>query len=221
MKKLLPVLLCIIVCSSSCKKDDAPAAAASPFLVTSAGSTWKYESKDVKTGIVSTYTVKATAKDTLVGTRNYKVYTNSATGSDYYSQSGTDYFQFSSLPGLPTRVELLYLKDAALNSKWEDNQSTTFMTYPATVKLTYTVVEKGGTKTIGSKTYTDVTHISVAINSITISGIPLTPTTSVLDYYYARGIGRISSNTKIILAVPLNPTIDVEDQTNLVDYTIL
>lgn len=220
MNKLLAV--CAIIALSGCKcKKTTPAPA--PFMPTTAGSTWNYNTRSYApipgTG---SYVLTATSKDTVINTRTYRVFTNSNTGSEYYNQTGTDYYQFGDLAALNQRLELLYLKDVAAGTSWTDTKTITLTGIPAPVSIpvNYQVTEAGISYVANGKTYTDVIHVKVTFGTISVSGFPITPVTD-LNFYYARGVGRIYSRSKVAISVPLaGININTDDEVTLVSYTI-
>lgn len=195
-------LLFTVSCSK--KSGDAPVSPASTvYLTTSSESSWNYNQIDSSraTPVSSDYTITSTAKDTLIDTRTYHVYSNSAGGNQYFNLSGNDYYQFDSLPaGIGKGVfEELYLKDnAAAGSTWTQTQtvSVTGSPVPVPVLLSFTIAEKNISRMVNTTNYTNVIHISATISS---SLIPVASLTSSINSYYAPNYGLIESSTKINL----------------------
>jgi hypothetical protein len=133
-----------------------------------------------------------TNKDTVALTRTYKVLSNSNGANQYQAKSGNEYYRFATFQGfLPNGVEELYLKgDQGVNATWQFNVSVQFggVTVPVTAK--YTITEKGISKTVQGKSYTDVTHVRQDLSSAFGNN-------GGGDFYYAKGIGMISSTISI------------------------
>ncbi len=224
MKRLMPAAtLAILLLAAGCKKKagtDTPAS----YMPNTANSSWNYDTKTyAPAAATSNYTLKATNKDTTIGSRTYRVYNNSGGQNDYYAQVGSDYYQYTSLGGLGgQRVEILYLKDGATGTAWSETQNLTLGTMSVSVAVNYQVTEKGITYTTNGKTYNDVTHVTVKFGTITIPGIPI-PIAPVSDvnFYYARGIGRIYSRAKVTISIPLvSLNFNTDEELLLKTYTI-
>lgn len=223
MKRLMPATtLAILLMIMGCKKKGADTPAS--YMPNTANSSWNYDTKTTAPApATGNYTLKATNKDTVIGSRTYRVYTNTSGANEYYAQVGSDYYQFTNASGLSTqKVEVLYLKDAPVGTTWTENQTLSMTGLTATVPLNYQITEKDISYTTNGKTYTGVTHVKTTLGAVTIPGlpIPLIPTSDV-NFYYARGIGRIYSHVKIMLAVPLiNINVNIDEELLLKTYTI-
>ncbi len=186
----------------SCKKSSTPNNSQTDnYLTTSAGSTWNYHEIDSSgsTPVNSDYTITSTNKDSLINGRSYHVYNISSGGNQYLNVSGNDYYQFDSLPSAlgTTTFERLYLKDNAnVGTNWTQDLSVTVQGVPVPVQLSYSIVEKGISRTINGKDYSDVIHVSTTISS---SFIPAANLTTSIDSYYAKKYGLIESSTIISL----------------------
>ena len=225
MNKLVIFYAVLILSGCNCKKSvPTPPAAPAKFMPTTAGSTWNYSTQTyMPLPSTGTYTLKATAKDSVVSGKTYRVFTNSSSDNEYYNITGTDYFQLGNLAAINQRLELLYLKDAAVGTTWTETKTITFpgIPTPISVPLNYSVTEKGISYTVGTKTFTDVAHVKVTIGTLSVMGFPITPV-SDFNYYYARGVGRIYARTKLTISVPLaGININNDDELKLVSYTIL
>lgn len=186
MKKFLIPALCLLV-FSQCKKDDAPTPSGD-YLPLTVGTNWTY----VSNGVSSKLTV--TSKDTVAMGRTYKVVSNNNGPNQYHGKSGSDYFRFATFQGfLPNGVEELYLKsDQNVNGTWQIVVNVMFGTVPVPVTAKYTIVEKGTTKNVQGKNYTDVVHVVLALSSALGNN-------GGGDFYYAKGIGMISSTLTIMV----------------------
>jgi hypothetical protein len=186
MKKiLLPLLL--LVAYSQCKKSgDDPVII--DYLPLTVGTNWTY----ISNGVTSKLTV--TSKDTVALGRTYKVVSNNNGANQYHGKSGNEYFRFATFQGfLPNGVEELYLKsDHNVNGTWQFTVNVMISGFPVPVTAKYTITEKGIAKTVQGKNYTDVVKVVLALSS------PL-GNAGGGDFYYAKGIGMISSSLNIMV----------------------
>lgn len=198
------VFFALLFIFSSCKKDNAPKDNPSneTYVNTNAGSTWTYRQTDMAdNNSTSDYTITSTANDTTIDSRKYHVYTYSYGGSKYLGIEGHDYYQYDSIPITGgVNIQRLYLKDnAAKDDTWKQDFNLQIQELQgATIQLTVQnkVVEKGITKTVNGKDYSNVYHVSTSLSS---SAIPSTALTSTIDSYYAPGYGLIENTTQVEL----------------------
>jgi len=198
------VFLALLFIFSSCKKDNAPKDNPSneTYVNTNAGSTWTYRQTDMAdNNSTSDYTITSTANDTTIDSRKYHVYTYSYGGSRYLGMEGHDYYQYDSIPITGgVNIQRLYLKDnAAKDDTWKQDFNLQIQELQgATIQLTVQnkVVEKGITKTVNGKDYSNVYHVSTSLSS---SAIPSTALASTIDSYYAPGYGLIENTTQVEL----------------------
>ena len=215
-----------ILFAVSCKKNSTTNTPQPQFnyLTTTTGSTWNYHTIDSSksTPVNKDYTLTSSSKDTLVNARSYHVFNVSTGGNQYLNISGNDYYQYDSLPaGLGTAIlEELYLKDnAAVGTSWTQSLNVTVpgVPIPVPVTLTYTISEKGISRTVNSNSYTNVIHVSTTLSS---SLIPSAALVSKIDNYYAPKYGLIENTT----IIQLNYTGIVENvnlETKIVSATLL
>ncbi|MGN6298245.1 MAG: hypothetical protein ACTHM7_15755 [Ginsengibacter sp.] len=198
------VFFALLFIFSSCKKDNAPKDNPSneTYVNTNTGSIWTYRQTDVAdNNSTSDYTITSTANDTTIDSRKYHVYTYSYGGSKYLGIEGHDYYQYDSIPITGgVNIQRLYLKDnAAKDDTWKQDFNLQIQELQgATIQLTVQnkVVEKGITKTVNGKDYSNVYHVSTSLSS---SAIPSTALTSTIDSYYAPGYGLIENTTQVEL----------------------
>lgn len=173
---------------SGCKKDsvndDNKPADYSPVTT---GSTWTYQPN-----MGPAYTLTATDRDTTALGRTYRVLSSSNGINQYHSKSGSDYYRFGLVPGLGTQgFEELYLKDNQdVNAIWQITQNFTYpgIPIPLTAGLKYTVKEKGISRNVAGKDFSNVIHIRLDITVTSIGPV------GGGDFYYAAGVGLIESS---------------------------
>jgi hypothetical protein len=182
MKKLFFPILCIILFTQCKKSSDTPA---SDYLPLTVGTNWTY----ISNGVTSKLTV--TNKDTVALGRTYKVVSNNNGANQYHGKSGNDYYRFATFQGFfPNGVEELYLKgDGNVNASWQFTVNVNFGGIAIPVTASYVITEKGITKNVQGKSYTNVVHVVLTLSSGLGSG----------DFYYAKGIGMISSSLNITI----------------------
>ncbi len=216
----------IVVCTGCSKSSDEPGTTVSgDYFVTTSGSWWMYKNTSAAGG--ADYKITMTSKDTVpvAGGITYKVLMNSLTGgSQYQAKSGNNYYRFAAIPAISANgTEELYLKsDQAVNATWQASYPVALGTQNGTATLVYTIAEKGITKTIQGKSYSNVTHVSLAINGSVNVGPPLGTvgigTVGTGDFYYAAGIGMISSKLNVNLSSFGAPNVD--ESSELLTYEI-
>lgn len=220
---VVALLLFTIGGTLSCKKKSSSEPAGS-FQPNSSGSTWNYTISGTLTG---NFTLTATGRDTSIGTRLYRVFTNSAGPNEYYAQSGSDYFRYASLAELNNQaVELLYLKtNLAVGQTWVETKTvnatiTGLGTRPITATLTFTVAEKGIRHTVNGTAYDDVLRIDVTPRFsvfVAPTSIEIPVNSSNIRNYYARNVGLIQSFNALQIDVA---GINTNTETRLTSYTI-
>lgn len=190
------VIPCVLIFLYSCSKDKSyqppenGTGADSTFQPVSAGATWHYQDS-----LQGDFTLTATGKDTMINGIKYYVFASQQDTSDeiiptYFGQDGTDYYGQGLISGLEG-VNVLYLKDTAVQTNWSQQIDLTVPGYgniSATIESLLTAVN--ATKTVNGKTYTHVSEVSFQIK------IPV-PVVGNITYatgswFFARGVGLIS-----------------------------
>jgi hypothetical protein len=217
MKYTLFLLIAMMAVNSSCKKNSQPAPPLTPvskYMNYTAGSLWTIQlTKNASTSpVTANYTLTATSRDTLINGRSYRVYANSTGINEYYYNDGSNYYTYRNLPGgLGTQnVEILYLKDnASTGVEWSQVYDIEVSGVPIKVTLTNRVEERGLTKTVNGKAYTDVIKIKTTLAA---TGIPFAYTlTSDIYQFYAPQAGMITEKTKAELNVTGFPASGIEE----------
>ena len=200
---LFPAFLLFII---SCKKSPETGGPQQQdtYLTTSPGSTWQYHQVDssANTPVSTDYTLTSSSKDTMINSKSYHIYNNSNGSFQYLNLTGNDYYQFDSLPaGLNVPAfEQLYLKDnAVVGTTWSQNLSVTVPGVPfqVPVTLSYEIAEKGISRMVNSKNYSNVIHVATTLSS---SLIPTDSLHTKIDSYYAEKYGLIENTTIINLS---------------------
>jgi hypothetical protein len=224
MKKtfLTPVIL-VFLAFSACKKSSSTPENVALYLNNTAGNTWTYELAETESGTITTsnYTLTATARDTNINGKGFRIFNNSGIGNEYYFKNNNDYTEFLDIDLLSNlQFENLYLRaDAPAGSSWSQNiPPITSSGITANLMKYDTVIEKGISKTVKGKTYTDVIHVASAIKitSISVPVIPLNSLQSSIHNYYAPGVGRILSTNFIKLTIPTLVDETIQNKVELV-----
>ncbi|MES2648256.1 MAG: hypothetical protein V4717_15375 [Bacteroidota bacterium] len=220
MKKLLPALLLSLpLFFTACDKDDNPVTppATENYQPVSAGSTWTYEFRNNAPVSKSTFVVTAKGTDSTINGKTYKVFGSTAGSNEYYNTNGSDYYQFTGIAGITNNTELLYLKtNVAASASWSETKDVTIPGLgAASVKLTYTLVEKMPSMTVEGTAYTNVLHVKVALSDVKIGVIPVAVSSQDVNFYYAPNVGRIRSVVKLTLAPPIGGPIVTDTETVL------
>ena len=186
-------LLLIISCKKNGTTNNPPP---DKYLTFSAGSTWNYHQTDSSgtTPANEDYTLTSTSRDSSINSRTYHIFSNSMGGNQYFSSTSSDYYQFDSLPAGfgTTTFERFYLVDIApVGFSWTQTLTVTLSGIPVQVLLTYNIAEKGISRTVNGKIYTDVIHVTTSISSGLFS------LTSNINNYYAEKYGLIESKNII------------------------
>ncbi|HMO33062.1 MAG TPA: hypothetical protein PKE63_09435 [Lacibacter sp.] len=225
-QSLLILLLALVTAlAPGCRKSAEPGPVPTQnFQPLGTGSYWNYR----VTGTSNyDFTLLATDRDTLINSRLYRLFTNSAGNNEYFHRTVNNYFRFSEVAELNNQpVELLYLKEN-LNTgqSWVETKIipydvTGFGRVPVTVRFTFTITQKDVDYTVDGTRYNNVTVVTGVpqFSAALLSVVPIAiPSSSDIRYYYAAGIGLIYTNTS--LQIPL-ANVDTNTETSLVSYQI-
>jgi hypothetical protein len=227
MKNALLSVFALSIISLSCKKDSnpAPVTPVDKYMTFSSGSIWNFQkvsNPSSASPVTTNYSLTSSNKDTTISSRQYHVFTpNNGGPNEYYYNNGNDYYTYRTLPaGFGSDfVEILYLKDnAAVGTQWSQTYPITYSGTPLNVTLNNKIEERGLTKTVNGKDYTDVIRVST---NITVTGIPFAYTlTNDINYYYAPKYGSIDEETKINLVITGFPASNFEEQRKLMSATL-
>lgn len=174
---------------------------AKSYITLTAGSSRTYELKNnTPPATTNSYTTTSSTRDSTINGRSYHVFTTSTGGSEYYSQSGNDYYTYQVLPAAigTTNVEILFLKDnAAVGTAWlaaSAPLTVPGVPFPLTVNINNTIAEKGLARTVNGISYTDVIHVTSVIS---VASLPGGGVTSDIHYYYAPKYGLIENSVTL------------------------
>ncbi len=217
---LLCAAFAVLFISFGCKKKSPTPTVTSTYQPLTTNSEWNYTVTGTTT---ASYKLTATATDTLINSRTYKIFSNSNAANEYYNKSNTDYFRYAKPAEFNNQpVELLYLKDdLAKGQTWVETKTisvnvTGFGLVPVTTQFTFTVADKGIDHTVNGVVFKDVIKIT-AVPSFTALGSTIPVTANDLQYFYAKNVGLI--NSKTILTIPL-ASVNINTETKLGAYTI-
>jgi hypothetical protein len=212
MKLVITAVFALVLTAVSCKKKDTPAPV-TPTPVTymsmTPGNSWTYETRDNSTTLISPNTVVSTSRDTSLMGKTYHVFTNSnGAANDYYNITGTDYYTYRAISAalaIPP-IEVIYLKDAALNTSWSQTVNVPLSGVPSTVPVVFTnvIAAKGLSRTVNGKVYTDVVQVTT---TAAVTGLPAGSVVTDIQSYYAPKFGLIENKNKISLPL-LSTNID-------------
>ena len=196
---LLSVFAVIIFCCFGCKKE-ATQAPSGEYLPLTDGSTWKYNYAS-DGGTTDTLIIKMTGGTTVI---NNKTYYNAAStfrqGTSLgYFYSGNHFYVTRTADGGFGSVELQLLNDtASVGYQWITIPTENGTLGGTPVRTINTIKEKNINRTLNGKTFTNVIHTQVELQYNNGSGFG---TTVTYDFYLAKGIGLIESdsNTEDIL----------------------
>lgn len=214
MKQAGPAFLALLLTLFSCKKSssDGSSTQIDPYMSLAAGNSWTYETVNNLTTVISTNTLASTNRDSTINGKSYHVFTNSnGAANEYYNISGSDYYTFRNLIslGTGTTVEHIYLKEnATVGLSWSQTITIApFSGVPTTVPLTITntITEKGLTRTVNGKTYSNVIHVTTVLAS---SSLPAGSLTTDIHTYYAPKYGMIESRNKITVTLVTGNNVD-------------
>jgi hypothetical protein len=225
MKNAFLFVFALSFVSISCKKDSTPPTVTpvDKYMTFTTGSTWNFEkvsNPSSATPVTTNYTITSSSRDTTINSKPYQVFTNSNGGpGEYYYNSGNDYYTYRTLPSDfgNEYVEIIYLKDnAAVGTEWSQTYPITYSGVAIALTLNNKIEERGITKNVNGKDYTDVIRVSTNITAT--APIPFTLTDEI-NYYYAPKYGSIKEENKIDVSV-LGSSSKFEEEKKLMSATL-
>lgn len=182
------------------------------FAPYTTGSTFVFQREVGMPAVIDSFTLTVTG-DTSIGGLTYKRMTSSNTTAmpSYFANfnNGITTEVILNFPvatiTIPNLTQTVLRDTANVNSTWNEVLNLTVMSFPVPITFTYTVMQKGIVKNVLGVDYlnsTDVKqNVGIPATIATIAGIPAN---TVLENFYAKGVGRIerdivSTNTYIKL----------------------
>lgn len=200
MKKYLLVIIAGAMLAAGCKSknDPKPASSNSYFPVTS-GSTWNYDDK-VGNAASSTLIITMTGQTATINSKKYYTATstssatNTTTTGYYYATDHSFAIRATNAKAAVT-IELQLGNDSlAVGTTWTTTPTDNGTISGFAARTINTVKEKGITKVVNGKTYTDVLHTQVDLQYNL--GLGFT-STAIYDFYLAKGVGMIETDTSV------------------------
>nr|WP_294792792.1 hypothetical protein [uncultured Mucilaginibacter sp.] len=211
MKKTLSLLvIALVICATGCKLDTPVFPEGTPksdsYQPVTKGSYWKYNA--ISSGLTLTQTTTMTgATQTINGKLYYTANTTTGTQSEnsyYYHGNGKYTFRSTTLMNGIT-LEFTYLTDnMAVGQKWTApvTDDGTVNSFPA--QLVGEVMERGISKVVSGKTFTDVVHTKLLLQ-YNITGAMETWVT--YEFYTAKGVGLIQLDSSSLFGFSSSTTI--------------
>ncbi len=182
------------------------------FAPYTTGSTFVFQREVGVPAVIDSFTLTVTG-DTSIGGLTYKRMTSSNTTAmpSYFANynNGVTTEVILNFPvatiTIPNLTQTVLKDTANVNTSWNEVLNLTVMNFPVPVTFTYTVMQKGVVKNVLGVDYANTTdvkqNVGIPATIATIAGIPAN---TILENYYAKGVGRIardivSTNTFIKL----------------------
>ena len=203
MKKLLYLTAVAALLFSGCKNDPpdytgfegAATLNSENYQPVSKGTYWKFASsgtgQDPDSSLTTMQGTAAVFNGKIYQSATTKAKSDATPGSVYFLHEGNSYYEKEVTNGDTTDV--LYLKTGVgLGGTWD----ALYGSAGADSKSTGKLLEKDISRTVFNKTYNDVMHTSVTVQSNDGTGNPVT--VLVIDFYIAKGVGIIETNANLL-----------------------
>lgn len=201
-RSILSLIAVTALLFTACKKDkdNNPGGKGDTYQPTTAGSVWKYRNTlkiGNQTELDTTTTTMTATKKTING-KSYFVATSNDGGDNYETYLSFNNDVYSTIMDdiiEGENVEFEYLNaNKAINDSW--NKDFTFEGEEGDINARFktTIVEKGISKTVLEKAYTNVIHSKIEVQFK--AGNEYT-TISQVDFYTAKGVGIIGMYTGV------------------------
>ncbi|MCO5950658.1 hypothetical protein [Mucilaginibacter flavidus] len=203
MKHTLFLIAVVAFFASGCissKNDPKPGDGASTsdsyFPVTS-GSTWTY--KEEIAGATSSTVIKMTGNTKTFNGKSYYEATSSSTVKGntlgYFYTANHDFSILQTIPTYGINIEIHLGNDTkAAGYSWTTSPTADGYVNGFPAQMINTIKEKGITRVVNGKTFTNVMHTQADLQYDLGSGFM---SYSVYDFYLAKGVGMIESDTGI------------------------
>lgn len=199
MKKYFQSLVAVaifVLLFAGCSKDDSSSTSTtSNYSPLTNGSNWTYNFTQGSTSGTYKLTV---SRDSTINSKAYKVLTSTDGIDRYMARNNNEYYRLQAFPTLGVdNFEELYLDDSKdVNGTWTKTVNFTYifngMPIAITANLNYVIKEKGVTRTVNNKSYSNVVHVKLDISSVLFGG-----SVGGGDFYYSKGVGMIENSISI------------------------
>jgi hypothetical protein len=176
------------------------------------GSTFVFQREVGAPAVIDSFTLTVTG-DTSIGGLTYKrmISSNTTAMPSYFTNYNngivTEIFLNFSIPpvSIPTLTQTILKDTANVNTSWNEVLNLTVMGFSFPVTFTYTIMQKDVVKNVLGVDYANTTdvkqNVGIPATIATLAGIPAN---TVLQNFYAKGVGRVerdavSTNTYIKL----------------------
>ena len=167
------------------------------YFPTTQGSWWSYDDF----GGVDSFKTTVNGTTTISGNTFQKfVYSDGATGEDYYRKDAATGFYYQSIdtagfgPGAvfaQPRLNLLFLKNSlTTGATWNTDFSATLAGLPGVLRFAYECMDQNAALTVNGKSFTNVYEIELQ-PQVNIAGMGFQDAGTPITFFYARGIGLI------------------------------
>jgi hypothetical protein len=169
-----------------------------PFCV---ASRWTFIDSNLQAGSATlTKDTVYSRTDTSIGGVVYQKIVNASPTPAYYNcDNGVLTLKTFNAPTaggqvIPVFTTTLLKANAAVGATWADTLIYSISGVTQKVRYAYTIISKGGTRTVLGRSYTDVIDVEQIASNFDIPLIGTLDQTRT-HYYFARGIGMIESST--------------------------
>jgi hypothetical protein len=197
MKKYMLLFAAGAVLMAGCKSKNDPKPGSDSYFPVSSGSTWSY--KDVVGDANNTLTITMTGATSVFNTKTY--YTASSvssahgTSTGYYYAADNAYAIRATNVSAGITIELQMGNDAKdVGYTWTTTPTDNGIISGFPARTVNTIKEKGISKVVNGKTFTDVIHTQVDLQYNLGSGFT---STALYDFYLAKGVGMIETDTSV------------------------
>ena len=207
MKQFLYLITIVAIFATGCissKNDPKPgdgATTSDSYFPVTAGSTWTYNEEIA--GVASTTVIKMTGSTKTFNGKSYYEASSASTvkGNQlgYFYSANHDFAILQTIPGYGIDVEIHLGNDSkAAGYTWTTSPTVSGYVNGFPAKMINTIKEKGISWVVNGKTFTNVIHSHVDLQYDLGSGFI---SYTVYDFYLAKGVGMIESDTGLSGAI--------------------
>lgn len=170
------------------------------YQPTTSGSTWKYDNQIIGIGDEDV-TIKITGATAIFNNKTYYAATSTTkstgTSTGYFYTDGTIYNTRTMVAQIGSSVELQYLDiSKSTGGTWTNKVNDSGYINGISGRFLGTMAEKGISKTIGGKTFTNVIHTTIELQYDYGLGAGF-ETVITYQYYLAKGVGLIEIDSNV------------------------